>query len=120
VVFSTRPAGPAYTVLDVVCTGSTIGLTPDGLCTIDTTRSSARAPTQTVVSSACMDHDVSAGFDHAEAETAARSDVRQRASVAPLPAQIGPYHIIESRSSAASPATSTRRVASTPVILPNA
>ena len=27
-----------------------------------------------------MDHDVSAGLDHAEAETAARSDVRQRAS----------------------------------------
>jgi eukaryotic-like serine/threonine-protein kinase len=42
-----------------------------------------------------MDHDVSAGLDHAEAETAARSDVRHRASGAPLPAQIGPYHIIE-------------------------
>ena len=42
-----------------------------------------------------MDHDVSAGLDHAEAETAARSDVRHRASGTPLPAQIGPYHIIE-------------------------
>jgi eukaryotic-like serine/threonine-protein kinase len=42
-----------------------------------------------------MDPDDSAGLDHAEAETAARSDVRHRASGAPLPAQIGPYHIIE-------------------------
>src|SRR5215203_2304691 len=44
---------------------------------------------------ACMDHDVSGGLDHAEAETAARPDIRHRASGAPLPARIGPYHIIE-------------------------
>ena len=42
-----------------------------------------------------MDHDVSAGLDHAEAETAARSAIRNPASGTPLPAQIGPYHIIE-------------------------
>ena len=42
-----------------------------------------------------MDHDVSAGLDHAEAETAARSAIRNPASGTPLPAQIGPYHIFE-------------------------